>query len=151
MFGLVPFNKRNTDVEKKTHDLLDIDSIFENFFNDTVFPSFYSNSGQMRVDIKETDKEYVVEAELPGVKKEEVNIQLDDDRLTISVERKEQSDEKKDYYIRKERRHCSMTRSFAVTNIMGDKVTARFENGVLSITLPKKEQTKPTGKKIDIQ
>jgi len=150
MFKLVPF-KRNTDIEMKNRNLFDIDNIFENFFNDTVFPTFYSNSGQMRVDIKETDKEYVLEAELPGVRKDEVDIYLDDDTLTISVQKNEKTDEKKDNYIRKERRSSSMTRSFAVTNIMNNRVSARFEDGILSITLPKKEQSKPNGKKIDIE
>lgn len=150
MFGLIPFSKRNSAIERKYHDLFDFNSILENFFNDTVFPSFYSNSGQMKVDIRETDKEYIVEAELPGVKKDEINVEIDENRLTIAVQRSEQVDEQKDNYIRKERRCCSMARSFAVDNILIDKVTAKFENGLLVITLPKKEHSLPKGKRIDI-
>jgi HSP20 family protein len=149
MFGLTPYRK-NQGMRKVENGWLDMDSLFENFFNDSVFPAFYSNSGQMKVDIKEKEKEYVVEAELPGINKEDIKLELVDNNLTIAVERNEQVNEERENYIRKERRQCSMARSFYVENVDNEKVDAKFENGVLSVILPKKEQIEPNGRKIDI-
>jgi HSP20 family protein len=104
----------------------------------------------MKVDIKENEKEFVIEAELPGIKKEEVDIQVDDDRLTISVQKNEQTDEEKDNYIRKERSYTAMVRSFAISNVEVENVNAKFENGLLFITLPKKQQEAVKGKQIQI-
>ena len=115
------------------------------------FSSFYANSGQMRVDIREDEKNYVVEAELPGVKKEEINLEVDENVLTIAVNRKEEVNEEQEKYIRRERRCSSMTRSFAVDNIRPDQATAKFENGILVIDLPKKEETVTTNKRIEIE
>lgn len=150
MFGLVPFERKGRGIQRKNGDYFDIDSVFENFFNDTMFPLFYRNSSQMRVDIRENDKEYILEAELPGVKKEDINLEVNGDRLTISVNRDEKTEEKKNHYLRKERRTDSMTRSFSIENVLSDKITAKHENGILTLILPKKEETKPKGRKIDI-
>ncbi len=150
MFNLVPFTVRHPEIQRY-NSWFDNEGIFENTFNDRFLPSFYKNSFQMKVDIKENEKEYILEAELPGVKKEEVNIQIDDDRLTISVQKNEQTDEEKDSYIRKERNYCTMTRSFAISNTETDNVNAKFENGLLLITLPKKQHKTMEGKQIEIQ
>lgn len=131
-------------------DLFDIDRVFENFFNDTIFPAHYSNSGQMRVDIKENDKEYILEAEMPGVRKEDINIEIEDDRLTIRVKSDESTEEKQGNYLRKERRASSMARSFSIENLLAEKITAKHENGILTLTLPKKEETGGKRRKIDI-
>jgi len=104
----------------------------------------------MKVDIKENEKEFIVEAELPGITKEEVNIEIDEERLTISVQKNEQTDEEKDNYIRKERSFSTMTRSFAISNVETDNVNAKFENGILLITLPKKQQETIKGKQVEI-
>lgn len=150
MFGLTPYNKRG-GIQRRSNDVFDVDKFFESFFNDSLFPAFYNNSGQMRVDIKENEKDYIVEAELPGVKKEEINIDLHDDRLTIAVERNEQVNEKNDNYIRRERRYGSMSRTFSVANVNQDQVTADFKNGILSIILPKKDPGVGRGRRIQIQ
>lgn len=149
MFNLVPF--RSGGADRRRRDLFDIDSIFENFINDAMFPAFYANSGQMKVDIKENEKEYIVEAEIPGVQKDEINLEIDEGRLTISVNKNEEVQEEKENYIRRERRSSVMTRSFVVDNIMAEKVSAKYENGLLSVTLPKKEASLPKTKKIIIK
>jgi len=129
MFNLVPFVRRSSGIQKY-NNLFDIEDIFENFFNDRFFPTLYRNSYQMKVDIKENEKEFIFEAELPGITKEEVNIEIDEERLTIAVQKKEQTDEEKDNYIRKERSFSTMTRSFAISNVETDNVNAKFENGI---------------------
>jgi len=110
-------------------------------------PALFTGDAQIRVDIKENEKEYIVEADLPGVKKEEINIELNNDRLTISVARNEE----KENYIRKERRSGSYCRSFHVENVVEDKISAKFENGVLSMVLPKKESGENRKNRIEIQ
>ncbi len=153
MLNLIPFNRENNEIQRKYNslfDLLNVNDGFENFFNDSILPSHFSNSGQLKVDIKENEKEYILEAELPGIKKEEINLKVNDNKLTISVEKDEEKEEKNERYLRKERRTSSMTRSFSIDNVHSDKITAKFDNGILILVLPKKEETCQIEKKIDI-
>ncbi|NLC54494.1 MAG: Hsp20/alpha crystallin family protein [Erysipelothrix sp.] len=102
------------------------------------------------MDIEEKDNEYVVEAELPGINKEEVDIQLDDGRLTISIKREESKDIEEKNYIHKERRYSSMSRGVYLENIVNNDIKATLEDGVLCITIPKQEKTEEV-KKISIE
>ncbi len=144
MFGIVPF--RNHKIQER--GLLDIENMFNSFFND----SFLGLSGgnPIRADIKENEKEFIVEAEIPGVAKEDIKLDLRDDRLTIAVEQNQESKEEKDNYIRKERRYGSFSRSFYVENVKNEDVSAKYENGILTIVLPKSE-TKKVNNRIEIQ
>ncbi|MEL7564259.1 MAG: Hsp20/alpha crystallin family protein [Dehalobacterium sp.] len=147
MFSLVPFRSGNVDRRKNPWDM---NSIFEDFFKDSMFPTLFENSGQMKVDIRENAENFVVDTEIPGAKKDEINLEIDENMLTISVNRSEEVNDEKENYIRRERRSSSMTRSFAVENIIPDKATAQFENGVLTITLPKREEFTRKSRKINI-
>ena len=153
MFGLTPFRRNHNLIGKRDglSPWSDIDRAFEQFFNDSFLSPFFHQGGSMKVDIKETDKEYIVEAEIPGVDKKDIQLELHDDLLTIQVQRNEQLDVEKDNYIRKERRSSSMRRSFYVENVKQEDVTAKYENGILSIVLPKREPGIKKGKSIDIQ
>lgn len=148
MFGLTPY-RRNSSIDRRPGDLFDIESLFGDFFNESLFSAF-GGSNQMKVDIKENEKEYVVEAELPGIKKEELVVDLKDDRLTISVERNEQVNEEKESYIRRERRYGAVSRSFMVPNILRENASAKFESGILTVVLPKRDQIPEKSTKIDI-
>ena len=128
----------------------DLESIFEKFFRNSFLPSFFDQKDTMKVDIKETDKAYIVEAEIPGVKKENIKLELDDDVLTIHVEHNEQIEEEGVNYIRKERKTANFSRSFYVENVNHDEVTARYDNGVLKVVLPKRNKGWKKGKHIDI-
>ena len=151
MFGLTPFRRRKGDiiVKKPSEVLSDVEQLFDNFVGSPLLSSLYEKQ-YMRADIKEDEKEYIVEVELPGVKKEEIDVSIDNDVLTISVNRNEQVEEKTEQYIRQERRVGSFSRSFYIDNVDIDNVSAKFENGILTVVLPKKEPSSPTGKKIDI-
>lgn len=146
MFGIVPF--RNNNKINQRGGWLDMDSIFSDFFNDASLG--FAGIGGIKADIKESDREYVVEAEVPGARKEDIKLELKDDRLTISVERSEETEEEKSNYIRRERRYGSTSRSFFIENVKQEDVTAKYENGILSILLPKSE-TKKTNSRIEIQ
>lgn len=147
--GLVPFNARHSHVVKRS-DPWDLRSFFDDFFNDSLFSSF-AGMGSMKADVRETDKEYIVEAELPGVDKESIRLDVRDDILNISVERDEQINEERENFIRRERRFGSFGRSFRFENIKEDGITAKYKDGILTVTLPKLEGEKPKSRKIDIQ
>lgn len=150
MFGLTPYSRNQGIVNKNGFN--DFERIFEDFFSDTFnFPSYLNDARQMKVDIKEEEKEYVVEAELPGINKEDINIDLHDNQLTIMVQRDEQVKNDKENYICRERRTSSISRSFYLENVKNEEVSAKFDNGLLSIKLPKKETGSKYKRSIDIQ
>ena len=127
-------------------------SIFgENLFNDDwmnfgfpeVEKALYGKhaSHEMKTDVRETDSGYEVDIDLPGLKKDEINIQLDNGYLSISAAKGLDKDEqdKEGKYIRKERYAGSMSRSFYVGNaITQDDIKAKYESGILRLSVPKK-------------
>ena len=101
------------------------------------------------VDIFEDEHNITLQAEIPGVKEEDLNVTLENNVLTITGERKFKEEEKKDNFHRIERRYGKFTRSFTLpASVDPQNVNATFENGVLNMTLPKREEFKP--KKITI-
>ncbi|GMV02976.1 MAG: Hsp20/alpha crystallin family protein [Burkholderiaceae bacterium] len=95
---------------------------------------------EIRVDVKENDGEYTVNAEIPGVKKEDIQVQIDGNRVSISAEVKRES-EKKDgeRVLRSERYYGAVARSFSLASELDEsKAVAKYDNGVLTLTLPKK-------------
>lgn len=147
MFSLVPFGRRNGLSSR--NDFFNLDSVFDNFFNDS-FAGFFTAVNPIRADIRETDKEYIIEADMPGVKKEDIRLEMRDGILSIGVEHKEQIDEKRDNYIKKERRYGSYCRSFQVDGVRQENITAKYSDGVLTVNLPKSEEAKPKTHRIDI-
>ena len=80
MFGLVPFNRRNGLSARR--DLFNLDNFFDNFFSDS-FAGFFTAAHPIKADVKETDKEYIIEADMPGVKKEDIRFELENGVLTL--------------------------------------------------------------------
>ncbi len=95
---------------------------------------------EIRVEVKEADGNYTVLAEMPGVKKEDIQVQIDGNRVSISAEVKRESEQKEgERVLRSERYYGSVARSFALpTELDEARAEAKFENGVLSLTLPRK-------------
>ena len=114
------------------------------FFDEAMhdfFPAFYGgkNHGHkyMRTDIKETDDAYVMEVEMPGLDKKDIGIELKDGYLNISVNKSEKQDgDKKDNYIHRERSY-SCQRSYYVGDVRKEDIKAKYENGMLNVTIPK--------------
>ncbi len=132
-------------------------SIFgENLFDDWMdfsFPSIdkalYGNHSQnvMKTDIRDTDQEYQLDIEMPGFKKEDIKAELKDGYLTIQAQRNQDRDEKDDKgrYIRRERYSGSCQRRFYVgREITQEDIRARFDNGILKLTVPKRESLPKT-------
>ncbi len=150
MFGLVPFSRRTNEIATRS-DPFDFESIFNDFFSDSFAPAFFRAGHPMRADIRETEKEYVLEADMPGVKKEDIRLDLRDGILTVGVEHNENVDDTRENYIRKERRYGSYSRSFSVDGVKQENITAKYNDGVLTVNLPKTEEQKPKTHRIDIQ
>ena len=146
MLGLVPFKFNNGENSKG----LSINDMFNDFFNDDMLSDLSANGG-FKTDIKETPEEYVLHAELPGVKKEDINIDYDNNYLTISATKNTDSKEKKENYLRRERSYGSVSRGFYINNVNKEAIKAKFDNGVLNIELPKKELTQNNSNKILIE
>ncbi|NLB77782.1 MAG: Hsp20/alpha crystallin family protein [Clostridiaceae bacterium] len=149
MFNMVPYSRKNNGITSKDY-WFGIDRFFDDFFRDPFFARVSSMPTPIKADVKETDKEYIVEAELPGVNKEDIVIDLHDDVLTLGVDIKQEKDEENDGYIYKERQRGSYRRSFNVVNIDNEKVKASYKDGILTVNLPKAEEGKKT-RKIDIE
>ena len=142
MFGMLPFERGNDN----TFDTFD--KFMRNFFDhsNTSLPAF-------RTDIRDAGDKFILEAELPGFEKEDIKLDLKDGILTISAEHNENNDQKEanGNYIRRERRYGSFSRSFDVTGIDENGITAAYKNGVLELSLPKAVPAVPEAKRISIE
>lgn len=137
--SLVPFSR----------NLNNLDSLVGRLFDDT-FNLPNTLSTEMKVDIKDNASEYVIEAEVPGVNKEQIKVDYQNNYLTIGIESKNEVNEEKENYIRRERASQRMSRSFYIEDINHESIQASYENGVLKILLPKDKKA-PTKKTIEIQ
>ena len=139
MAGLVPFNKKNKEISTNTG--------FEDFYN--VLDDFFSNDWPFRrtlthdtfkVDVEDNGNEYLIEAEVPGIDKKDINVELNDGKLMISITRDENSESKKKNFIHRERRYSSMSRSIYLEDAKPDGIKAKLENGLLKVVGPKEEK-----------
>ena len=139
MFELTPFVKRNT---------------FSPFFRDFEDDFFkFPQAADFKTDIKDLGNEIRLEADLPGVKKENIKIDIENKFLTISAERKEEKEEKdeKGNFLRRERAYGSFSRSFDISGIRTEDITAKYEDGVLTLILPKKDKEIPEKRTLEIE
>lgn len=140
MFDLMPFGRNE-----------------KNLFNfwDNMEKSFFGNSfdtfSQFRTDILDNGDHYTLQAELPGFQKEDIKISIDGDHLNITAVHDESKEEQKDNFVRRERKYGSFTRSFDISAIDGDQITAAYKDGILELNLPKRTQTTDGSRTITIQ
>lgn len=131
--------------------------VLDSFFNDN-FPSFRllpearMDPGNIAVDIKENDTGYTVKADFPGIDKQDIDISVDNNVLTIAAEHKDEAEEKDgERVIRQERRYGKYSRSFNLgKNIDESAIKAEFDNGVLTLSIPKGD-VPPARKQIPIK
>lgn len=146
MFGLIPFRMSRT-INNTNSSLSDI---FDTFFNDDLTDGF-SMENSIKADVRETDEAYLVEAELPGINKEDVRLDYENNYLIISALRNDTFEDKGDNYLKQERYYGEISRSFYFDNVEKEQIQARFQNGVLDIILPKKVVNKNDYSRINIQ
>ena len=105
----------------------------------------------MRVDIREDENSIVVKADVPGMEQKDINVNVDNGMLTISGERTFSDEEHKDKYHRVERAYGRFSRSFQMPNTTDpENISATYKNGVLEVTLPKREEAKPRSIQVQI-
>ncbi|CAM3509471.1 Hsp20/alpha crystallin family protein [Hydrogenibacillus schlegelii] len=127
----------------------DVEAIMERFFAEPL--AVFAGTGRFRTDIRETEDAYIVEAELPGVDKDHIQIHYDDGVLSITVEEAGGVDEEREAYVRRERYRGRLERHFSLENVDPDGIRATYKNGLLTVTLPKLKRTPPKGRRIDIE
>lgn len=150
MFEMRPYNRRNHIANY--NPFREIDEFEKNFFND--FPSFADNAlTEFKTDISDNGDSYLLEADLPGFDKKDIKIDLNGDCLTIKAERHSEHEEKdkKGKYLRCERSYGSYSRQFDVSGVETDKIKAKYDNGVLSLTMPKKAEQTSNAKHLEIE
>ncbi|PRY07287.1 heat shock protein Hsp20 [Pontibacter ummariensis] len=133
--GLIPASSFLTDV-------LDLDRFFD---NDSFFKGFKKVPF---TNIREKDDRFEVELAAPGMDKQDFKVEIDNDILTVSAERKEEKSEEKEQYTRQEFSYSSFTRSFELpATVNAEAIQAAYKDGILKLTLPKKEEASVSNKK----
>ena len=123
------------------------------FFFDDDLDDFFKpvvRKNDVKCDIYEEDGMYHVEMDVPGYDKKDIKLEVKDGYLTVSASKEKEEKENKKNYIRKERTYGSFSRSFALGDVDIDNIDAKFENGILNITVPKEEKVE-TKKTIEIK
>ena len=128
-----------------------LDGLFNEFFRPAFEWDNRTETAPIRVDVKETADAYAVHAEMPGVKKEDINVEIEGNEVTIGAEVKRENAAKDgEKWLRTERFYGRTERRFALPQVIDEtKSGAKFADGVLELTLPKKQTV--TGRKLDIQ
>lgn len=138
-YGLTPFAQSNMDFFRDFFDLSPVNHEMD-------YPELY----KLNVDVVDKGDHYELTADLPGFTKDDINIEVNEDVLTIEARRNEQKEEKKENYIFKERRSGSYVRRFDVSGVKADAITGKFTNGVVTLNLPKREEDVKTSKQIEL-
>ncbi|MCM1253032.1 MAG: Hsp20/alpha crystallin family protein [Clostridium sp.] len=129
------------------------DKMFDDAFRDFWGGNELGRHDAFRTDVIDEGDNYLLQAELPGFRKEDINIDLKNDLLTISASHNEEkNEEEKNKYIRKERYYSSYSRSFRVNNIEAGDIDACYNNGILEVKLPKKDiEAKDAVQRIEVK
>ena len=141
MFDLIPYGRRNRYL-----------SLFDEMARFLDRPFFGTGTGtrSFNVDIIDKDDHYLLKADLPGIKKEDIKIELDGKFMTIKAEQNVEKSEESENYVYKERSYGACSRSFDLTGVDMDDITGKFRNGVLALTLPKESKENKGKQTIDI-
>lgn len=147
MFGMVPYRKYNGNIQRNEDYF---NKFFQSFFSDDTFEPVIFKNNNFNVDVKEDENQYTVEADLPGIKKEDIALEYQNNYLTISAKRNNATEDKTSNYVKKERSHGEFKRTFYIDNVDENSVNASFKDGVLNISIPKKDKTVNNKKRFDI-
>lgn len=133
MSKIARFNKKDNNDMLPVH----FDNMLDDFFSDGWYPFRNLAHDTFKMDVQEDEKTYVIEAEMPGVKKEDILLDFNDGRLTICVNHKEELDDENRQYVHRERRVASMKRSVYLMDAASEGIDAKLENGELKVVIPK--------------
>ena len=148
MYTMIPFRTH--------HNMSRAHETMPSLFDDRFFRSFFDMGDMLgtagfRVDVKENANDYLLEAELPGVKQEDISLTVENDVLTIAADVNTQKKTEKENYLYSERHSGHMERSFNLDGIRQEDISAEYRDGVLTVTLPKaKPEPEKTARRIAI-
>jgi len=123
----------------------------DNFFPENILRALTTNGGSFNVDVKETDTQYVIQAELPGVKEEELTLTFENDHLSIECNRGLDQEDKNENFYRREIFHGQMARSFYIPSVNSETISAKLDNGILTVTLDKDQAQQRKTIKVEMQ
>ncbi len=144
MFELIPFDRRVRSVAA-FDPFRDFDELERSFFGNSRAVSGF------RTDVTDTGDAYKLEAELPGFNKDDIKIDIENDCLTISAERSMENKEDKNNFVKRERYYGSFSRSFDISGINAEAIEASYTDGVLTLTMPKKQEQLPASRRLEIK
>jgi len=152
MAGLIPLNRRNNALARTGTGtgFEDFYNMLDDFFSDGLLSGRSLLRDTFKIDIEETEQEYRIEAELPGIAKNEIDLHADDESLCISIHRAEEANNDGKNYIHRERRFSSMSRRVRLAGANLGDIKAKLEDGILAVTIPKETKAE-AARKIDIE
>ncbi len=155
MFELRPFEHRSTRAMRPYDPFREMEELERAFFGGRPFAGERSYAGltEFKTDIQDKGDSFLLEADLPGFKKEDIHVDLDGETMTISAERHSEREEKdkEGSYLRCERSYGSYQRSFDMTGIDKEGIKAEYKDGVLKLNLPKEKQTVSSARRLTIE
>ena len=145
MFGLTPYERRDRSVPVVFNPFRQLDELERSFFRGNSLMEF-------RTDIKDKGDSYLLEADLPGFNKDDIKIEVDDHYLTIKAERRCDAEEKdkQGNYLRCERSYGVYSRSFDISGVKEEDISAEYKDGVLRLTMPKEAGKKAEPRRLQI-
>lgn len=147
MFDLI---RRNSNAVNTYNPFREMEELERRFFGNDFFRM--NDLAEFKTDVTDEGDHFLLEADLPGFRKEDIQLDLDGDVLTIRAERHSNVERKeKDKVVRVERSYGSYSRQFDITNIKAEEIKAKYDNGVLQLTLPKQDKVLPSARQIAIE
>lgn len=141
MYGMTPFTRNAFSLFNA------LDELDKDFFSGSM------TVNSCRTDIKDAGEKYIMESELPGFEKEDIKLDINGDYLVISAERKAEKNDSDENgkYIRRERTYGTYKRSFGISDVNSEEISAEYKNGILTINLPKKKPQEPVSRSLEIK
>ena len=136
MFDLMPFGRNERTLSH----------YFDNFDKE-----FFGMFDSCKTDIEDKGDHFLLSAELPGFRKEDIHLDVDNNRLTISAQHSNEQETKEKNFVRRERSYGSYQRSFDISAVRHEDIVADYKNGILEIMLPKREEAKPVSRRLEIR
>lgn len=147
MANLIPANRMSRSVTPTGFE--DFYNMLDDFFTDPWLTGRRTKEA-FRLDVQQTENEYTIEAELPGVNREDISLEMNEGTLRIAVNHEENSIEEGKNYIHRERRHSAMSRAVYLADAQADGISAKLDGGILKVSVPRAKAADNT-RKIEIQ
>ena len=144
--------RRNNHHSVNTYNpFREMEDLERSFFGDPFFES--RDLAEFKTDVTDEGDHYLLEADLPGFDKKDIHLDINGDTLTVRAERHSEHEEKdkKGKYVRCERSYGSYSRDFDLSGVKADEIKAKYENGVLKLTMPKKTEALPESRHLEIE